>query len=226
MFAPLLEKYRDRDMKNKGLRRDAQRAEKDDVVPTREKMRVSTHRRIFSGSTHQIRRWIGNQVGRLWDTVHSELCALTPKNSLERIHLMECVENMVYVAVEETDGVLYDLGGSRRWKLQAGDFYVRNGVLCRLAHQTKAVKPDPEKAVTFTGQMEGVGQSNGQWFAVTFTEYTKVVGVWGYEKGKHDVFLRKTVGEWDCLMAYGKYIVAVSKRAMSKREIKKFKAAR
>jgi len=217
MFSPTLVKYRDRDLLNKGCKRDARRAEGQDVLPTREKMRVGSTRRVYTGGYHQIRRWLTNQIGRPWNDVHSELCGMTGKDTMERLHLMRAVDSMVDVQVEEIDGVLYRVDGCQQWKVHPGDFYVRDGILCRLA-RAKAIKPTPALAVTFTGQMEAVGISNGQWFALSFAALVLDVG--------YDVFLRRHIGSYDCMLAYGKNVYAVSKRAMSKREIRAFKAAR
>lgn len=218
MFTPTLEKYRDRVLGSKGKTREAQRAAKADLLPNREKMSLGTHRRIFSHNRSQIRRWLGNQIGRPWDVVVAELCGMTPKNSLERIHLMQAAENTVEVNTVEENGVLYALGSCRRWEVRGGTLYVRNGIIARLPH-CKTSKPTSTLLVTFTGQMEAVGVSNGQWFVIGFKEQLP-------DMPAHDVFLRKTVGQYDTLMAYGKAVVAISKRAMSKREIRTFKAGR
>ena len=82
----------------------------------------------------------------------------------------------------------------------------------RIAKPTKALR------VTFTGQMVGVGLSNKQWFEVTFVEYKT-----NTDEGRYDVFLRDTITATETNAAYGKQVIAIAKRAMSKTEIRHFK---
>lgn len=219
MFAPAVEKYRstaDRKGRNRMYGID---------YPSREKMSAPRTKRLFQGNFNHVRRWLVNQIGRPWNAVYAELTAMTPVGTLERVHLLKTVETMVDVNTVEIDGEVCNRNGWQPLPLRGGDLYVRNGVLAMIPRKSVA-KPTPTLRVTFVGQMTGVGQSNGQWFEVTFAEYVPNLSEHGYDKGRHDVFLRDDVTASGCIAAYGKAVVATGKRAMSKNEIKRHKADR
>ncbi len=220
MFQLTVAKYRDHD--TKGRDRETDRLARLDALPHREKMGAASHKRRYTGNTSCILRWLQAQIGRPWNDVHSEALATTPKNSLERIALEKNLGTWVELHIVEEDGVIYGQGAFRATELRSGDMYVRNGIICRIPIQ-KVSKPSPTLRVTFTEQMKGIGQSNGQWFMVEFAEYVSNPNKFGTDMGRYDVFLKDTVTARGVMIAYGKVVIAVNKRAMSKREIRIFR---
>jgi len=217
MFVPTVEKYRP-DFKR------SNRVRFDDDAPKGEKMRVGKHRKIYADYAN-VCRWLNNQIGREWNAVYSEICAATAPNTLERLHIVKAVENVVDLHITVIDGEVYAHGVFRQHKLTPGNLYVKNGVLCRIPFK-KYVKPSINLRVEFIGQNDAIGVSGGQWFAVTFTEYTPNLDYYGRDRGRYDVFLKEKIGEFDAVKAYGKKVIATAKRALSKKEIKRYKATR
>ena len=223
MFTATVEKYRGNTDKTKGNNREAQRLSLDEM-PRTEKMRVGTHRRCYTGNYNNLKRWLVTQVGQPWATVYAVVVGKTPKNSLERIHLDKSLDGMVNTAVTEQDGKIFDRGH----ELRPGSLYINAaGVLSRIPPKA-VVRPESRKLVTFTGQMEGVGQdASGQWFVITFNEYIpRPDAQTGKDEGRHDLFLKDTITDRAAVLAYGRAIIATSKRAMSKADIRKFKQSR
>lgn len=216
MFVPTVEKHRPDFKRAKNVRFD-------EDAPRGEKMRVGKYRKLYADYTN-VCRWLNTQIGRNWNAVYSDLCGMTAPNSLERLHTDKAVASVVDQNITVIEGVIHAQGGFRPMKLLPGNLYVNNGVLCRIPFK-KVVKPSITLRVEFIGQNDAIGISGGQWFAVTFVEYTPNMFD-GYDRGRYDTFLKETVGEFDAIRAYGKPVVAVAKRALSKREIKKYKTTR
>lgn len=214
MFMPTIEKYRPDFKRSKAARfyEDA---------PKGEKMRVGKHRKLYADYQH-IGRWLEGQIGREWNAVYSELCGMTAPHTLERTHIDNAVKNLVDQHIVVIDGVIHAQGGFRPMNLLPGNLYVKNGILCRIPFK-KVAKPTRTLRVLFVGQTDAIGISRNQWFAVEFAEYTPNPDVHGCDRGRYDVFLKDTVTEYDTITAYGKKVIATGKRALSKREIKKYK---
>jgi hypothetical protein len=151
---------------------------------------------------------------------------MTAPHSLERLHADKAVENIVEQHTVVIDGIIHGQGAFRPMKLFPGSLYVNaNGVLARIPFK-KVVKPARTLRVEFIGQNDAIGVSGEQWFAVTFAPYTPKKDIHGYDIGNYDTFLKATASEYDAINAYGKAVVAVKKRALSKKEIKQYKATR
>lgn len=212
---------------SKGYRRQTNRLNREDALPSREKMRDHvSDRKISSDLIGPLRRYLGSQVGSKWDVVFSNVCGLVGKG-MDRHHLLLHVKYEVEQDVVERNGEVVE--SQTGYAIRPGRLYVLNGILCRVPYRAR-LKYVRKLAVTFTGQMTGVSVRNGQWFEVTFAQYTPNMklhnGAVMRDAGRRDVLLADVVKQDDCILAYGKPVIAVTKRAMNKREIRKFRQER
>jgi len=92
-----------------------------------------------------LRRWLGQQLGRPWDKVYSELSEhLSPNNAVKQ-HVRDHVDDFVEVHVVEHEGILYTATGTRimLYRGRRRVLYVcpRTGILRELVRSTRAA-PD------------------------------------------------------------------------------------
>lgn len=93
-----------------------------------------------------LRRWLGQQVGRPWDRVYSELSEhLSPNNAVKQ-HVRDHVDDFVELHVIEHDGRLFTAQGTALglYRRRRSVLYVcpRTGLLRELARQPRASR-DP-----------------------------------------------------------------------------------
>ena len=134
--------------RHKSYRDDAKpfRTRSHEDTPKKEGMRKPHRdRRSFSDHIKPLARFLRSNVGRLWNDVHSEICAhLTPSSTMQR-HVFMHVDGYVETAVKLVDGVPYfakgDRYGSAKIEGREGNplFYVNpeTGILCLAPRRKK-----------------------------------------------------------------------------------------
>jgi hypothetical protein len=183
-------------------------------------------------------RWLRSRVGRLWNDVHSEICAVNDPRVKTMWDVRDQLQWDIHLNVVLIDGVPHDSKGDRLfWR----DFWVHpeTGVLMAV--------PRPEKRrwkgwrkdfnqVPLSDDQRYV-QIEGIWYVVTFAEFNKdeydafvalcrknfrpvIYDVvyrrdlsWGYDRARETL-----VREW------GACVYAKHKRQLNSREVKKVAA--
>ena len=181
-----------------------------------------------------LRRFLERRVGRPWDAVRGEICALiTPRSAVQK-HVLDHVKQMVEENAVLIDGRPHHPGGSlghcqrspilcRGW----GGFYVcpRTGVLRVATERRPRPKREPDPDVKRVDDLHEARRIGGVWYLVTFApvpatreaRYGRrnvLLGMWVDAPGMHTPsgLLWKTYGRGD------RY--AAAKRQLSTREIR------
>jgi hypothetical protein len=181
-----------------------------------------------------LRRFLERRVGRPWDTVRSEICALiTPRSAVQK-HVLDHVKQMVEENTLLVDGRPYHPGGSLGHRQRApilcrgwGGFYVcpRTGALRVATERWRRPKPEPDPDVKRIDKLHEARRIDGVWYLVTFAPVPAtreaqygcrdvLLGVWVDAPGMltPSGLLWKRYGRGD------RY--AVAKRQLSTREIR------
>jgi hypothetical protein len=206
-----------RKSRQKGYRRYVQQSG-DAGLPVRECMlgqwRGGT--KHFSEHLGPLRRYLRSQVGRPWNSVHSEICQHVRPDSVVQQHILTHVWGYVAFEVIIRDGVPCS-GAARRFgrPLEPGDLYV-----C------------PQTGFLRTARAPRRKQIRRHFSADATVQYHLVLGVW------HEVRLQNLPPDfeecWDALLkrridtsqravlqkTYGMAAYALSARELSKREVK------
>lgn len=217
----------------KGYKRRLQRTDSEEL-PRREKMR--TPRRHYVGEKSQTDLWgpmyrfLRSRVGRPWDGIYSEIRQANDSRSHVQNHTVNHLLLLVERNVQVIDGEVYDDHGYRLNPYRREAFYVHpeTGLLCVL-------KSEPCKPRTVREDRIVLDESrqyrllDGIWYEVRFQPAPSSLCV------IHDVVLKKTIYfapekisrpyyyYSPLLQSHGSLIVAVSKRQLNKREIRRLR---
>jgi len=190
----------------------------------------------FSDFLEPIKGFLKKSVGRPWNKVHSELATLLSKSTTTGRHVWTHIDQYVEKSPIFIDGRVYrGQGSTRRYgdrglsELQRGNFYVSaHGLM--LAYRKKPLPYGHDKpkitAVQLLHPLEGYVRVDKTWWHVTF-QMEIALTMHGGEPdvlGVHRAYARETYGHVkgdpvDSALAFRR---AVSRRRMSKKDIKNF----
>ena len=151
-----------------------------DGSPKHESIRAPhTRRKWFSDLLGPLRRWLHSQVGRPWDEVYSEACAVIKPDSVVRAHikthLLEFVQRHTFLRDDRvwcfTDRWR---GGELPVELAVSNwapFYVhpRTGLLCRIPPRPRARWRDEQAVIAARQWRFKPGMKDGKPVAVQAT---------------------------------------------------------
>jgi hypothetical protein len=182
-----------------------------------------------------LKRWLHAQVGRPWNDVYSEACAVIKPDSIIRAHvkthLLQFVERQAFmhegkVCVLEIGyggrGVipLEEQRGSRRWNL----FFVHpeTGLLCILVKKSHAAlraerRIARKETFRWLDSDFAVKQIRGIWFACQFREVLPDRRFKAYDHA-----LGQEVGRGGLIRRDDRYLHCIAKRQLSRRELRRF----
>lgn len=133
---------------DKGRRREPLRQQEG---PLREPMSRGRGDKCLNENLAPLRRFLQSRVGRPWNAVHREMCALLNPRSAVQQHVLDHVKQMVELNPVLVDGRAYHPTGhsGRLWPVvpspRWGGFYVcpRTGALRLAKHPARSKRPTP-----------------------------------------------------------------------------------
>lgn len=183
----------------------------------------------FTDLLGPLRRWLLAQVGRPWNEVYSEACAVIKPDSVVRAHirthLLEFVERHTFIQ----DGEVCALYGNtvrpvREMKGRWQPCYVHpeTGLLMVIADWSRRERRTtywPEKIPHFRwlGEQVGINQVKGIWYAYYFREVPGEGPFTGY-----DHLAGEVVGRGGLQQRKGRYWQCFRKQQLSRRELQRF----
>lgn len=204
-------------------------------LPSRESIRSPyLDRKCFGENLAPLRRWLRSQVGRPWNNVYSEACAVikpdsTIKNHI-KVHLMDMVQRNTFMR----DGEVWCFGYKfwrqfvempvaelhRRWD----GFYVHpeSGILCEIPSASEVSRHKIEEVkrkeyCQWLGKDRALLKIDRLWFDCVMCSGKYIFGLSAY-----DAALRRIITERDAQDRYGVSAYCVKKRQLSKSELKRF----
>ena len=204
-----------------------------DECPRYESMKAShSRRKWFSDLLGPLRRWLQSQVGRPWNDVYSEACAVIKPDSIIRAHvkthLLEFVERDTFMHKKEV--CVLDTSWSGEPKPVSANcryrslYYVHpeTGLLQISPSMSKREwrAREPRPPVTFKWIRNGVAlnQIRGLWFECHFKGVT-----FGERSEMYDHALERFVERSDVSRYDNQYLLCTFKRQLSKRQLREFK---
>lgn len=171
-------------------------------LPERERMRDGYHWREFPRDRlNPLWNFLKNNVGRRWDKVYAEICAVTDSRSFEGKHLLDHVNSMV-ISEEQLIATRSHRWRNHYWEL----YYDTNGIL-------RQFKEDGYKRHTEYNPDECV--INGR-------PYTRVNGCW-FEASYHEIQEPRTELDfvtWQRVVRYYAKTVVRKVRQLNTKELK------
>src|SRR5262245_53004858 len=79
----------------------------DEDAPAREPLSRGRGTKRLNENLAPLARWFRRQVGRPWNAVFSELCAVVSVRSAVQKHVRDHIEHLVHLRVVERDGELF-----------------------------------------------------------------------------------------------------------------------
>jgi hypothetical protein len=203
----------------------------DELLPKFEGIKRPHHwRKGLTDLLGPLKRWLQSQVGRPWNDVYSEACAVIKPDSIIRAHikthLLEFVERDTFI--HNGNVCVLDTGRGRiapveelgcRWNL----FFVhpKTGLLQVTPQISKRVfqlrKPKPPTTVYWLSRRLSLQQIRGIWFECRF----EVVPV-DLRFKAYDHALERVVSRRDLTRHDKQYFLCARKRQLSKRELRRF----
>ena len=209
----------------------------DEFLPKTEGMRrPHRDRKWFGEHLGPLRRWLRSQLGRPWDDIYSEACAVIKPDSIVRnhikLHLLQFVERRTFIR----DGQIWCfatgcLGTEKLVEENASlwsPFYVhpQTGLLCevRLRRRIRRRDADAElraKTQRWLNENTLLRELNGIWFECSVNLFPPHF-VWGDDPTRFDVAERRLIGPGQARSLYGKAVFCHAKRQLSRRELRGF----
>jgi len=204
----------------------------DELLPKFEGIkRPHSSRKGLTDLLGPLRRWLNSQLGRPWNDVYSEACAVIKPDSVIRghikTHLLEFVERHTFMHQGEVCVLNTWRGGgitpvkSRRYGRSAFYVHPETGLLQEiirvpLREWRRASRPKPSVKLRWLGDLVALKQCGGIWFACQF----RVVSAEGPFKA-YDYVAGKTVGRGELARRNGNYLHCVAKRQLAHRELRR-----
>ncbi len=202
----------------------------DELLPKFEGIkRPHMHRKGLTDLLGPLKRWLHSQVGRAWNDVYSEACAVIKPDSIIRAHikthLLQFVERHTFM--HNGRACLLDVrrGVIPVEELRYGwsPFFVHpeSGLLCAIPQKSwKTLRAERRaaRAATFRWldcnfALKKIG---GFWFACQF----RVISPEGPFKA-YDHALEQNVGRGGLMRREGVYLHCIAKRQLSRRELRR-----
>lgn len=203
----------------------------DELLPKFEGMRrCHNSRKGLTDLLGPLRRWLQSQVGRQWNDVYSEACAVIKPDSVIRAHvkthLLEFVERNTFmhdgeVCVLDTS---YLGGGVKplaeiRWRGSLFFVHPKTGLLQTIPQVSKrawrARKPQPPVTVHWIRKNVALQQIRGLWFECHFEVVPVDVRFKAYDHA-----LERVVSRGELQKHGSEYLLCTRKRQLSKRELR------
>lgn len=199
--------------------------------------RPHRHHKWFTDVLGPLRRWLRAQVGRLWDDVYSEACAVIKPDSVVRAHikthLLEFVLRDTFMHAGEVwcfaryrwfgtnELPVTKLAG--RWTA----FYVhpQTGLLCEIPAKPRSrwrdkTDDDLARVQRWLDDTTLLRQCNGIWFESRMESFpAREVRREG--PLKFDLNTHRLLSRTDAERVYGRPTICVAKRQLSRRELKR-----
>ena len=203
--------------------------------PTRESMRAAhTDRKSFGENLAPLRRWLRSQVGRPWGDIYSDACSVIKPDSTVRkhikVHLLEMVERHTFLRNGEVwcfqcgwwnanEVQVAKIGGS--WAC----FYVhpRSGLLWdvwpgrRPPSWREREAQKRAEACRWLNEETALLKLNGCWFECDMRPLPADERMRTYDSASRMLLSRR-----EAERRYGKPVICVGKRQLSRRELKHF----
>jgi len=212
-----------------------------DLLPRGEGMRRPHDRRkSFTDLLGPLRRWLRAQVGRPWNDVYSEACAVIKPDSVVRVHIKTHLLQFVNRNTFVRDGEIWCHATSSffapgiekrvadaatRWS----PFYVhpRTGRLCECTLAARARRDywrqlresfGPEQR--WLGETRALLRLKGLWFDCTMAAFPPYFNR-GDEPVRQDVALKRPLNRSQAHDRYGRYVFCVAKRQFNTKELRR-----
>src|SRR5438093_636519 len=192
--------------------------------------RPHPHRKGLTDLLGPLRRWLRSQVGRPWNDVYSEACAVIKPDSIIRAHvkthLLEFVERHAFIH----DGQVCVVDGSFRGGVKPVTeigcrslFFVdpQTGLLQTIPQISKrawrARQSQPSVTVHWVGKNVAIQQIRGLWFECQFEAVPVDLRFKAYDHA-----LERVVTRAELPRHQDSYFLCTLKRQLSKRELRRF----
>lgn len=178
-----------------------------------------------------LKRWLHSQLGRPWNDIYSEACAVVKPDSVIRAHikthLLEFVERHTFMHNGEVCVLDTWRGGgivpvtSRRYGRSVFYVHPETGLLQEIIRiplhlRRLAARPKPPVSFYWLGDLVALKQIGGIWFACQFRNVPSEGPFKAY-----DYVAGKTVGRGELLRRNGNYLLCVAKRQLPRRELRR-----
>jgi len=195
--------------------------------------RLHTRRKGLSDLLGPLKRWLQSQVGRHWNDVYSEACAVIKPDSVIRAHikthLLQFVERHTFM--HNRTVCILDTGYLGRGIIEVTErrygcsrFFVHpdTGLLHAIPQKSwQALRAQGRAAraenFRWLDRDFALKQIEGIWFACQF----RVVPAEGRFKA-YDYAVGQEVGRGGLLLREGKYLHCIAKRQLSRRELRRY----
>ena len=208
----------------------------DELLPKFEGIkRPHAHRKGLTDLLGPLKRWLRSQVGRPWNDVYSEACAVIKPDSVIRAHIKTHLLEFVHRHTFLKDGEVWCFTG--RWRhgeVPVGSvasnwapFYIHpeTGLLCEVParpHRCWCDKKANRRSLTlrWLDDTTLLRQLNGCWFECRMAEFperfVKGDSPWRFDLAEKIAIYRSKARE-----IYGRDAYCVAKRQLSRRELRK-----
>jgi hypothetical protein len=207
----------------------------DELLPKFEGIkRPHQNRKGLTDLLGPLKRWLQSQVGRPWNDVYSEACAVIKPDSVIRAHikthLLEFVERQTFMR----DGkvCVLELGyhgrgvvplDERRYRTNLFFVHPETGRLQEVPYVSKrarqARQTRPPVTVYWITRKVALRKLNGLWFECVMHSFPKQF-LKGESPWRFDAAEKRMVCRSQTLDIYGRECFCVSKRQLSRRELK------
>jgi|RhiMethySRZTD1v2_1073278.scaffolds.fasta_scaffold471101_2 hypothetical protein len=199
-----------------------------------------------------LRKFLGRRVGRPWDAVHGEICAVIDTRSTVKQHVLSHIGDFVAVKTKLVEGKLYEIGRYSAVYTPLGEarqqLYVdpRTGLLCRnyerilrrrqLREEARRKQAELEARRRVLSPSEQLHRVDGLWYHVRLGRLPEARRIVRFESGRRceklvyekrwDVLRRADVSskDWTAgLEQYGRRgLYAAAKRQLSRQELRRY----
>lgn len=198
--------------------------------------RPYTDRKHFTDLLGPLRRWLRSQVGRPWNDVYSEACAVIKPDSVVRAHikthLLEFVQRQTFMQAGEV-WCFKSWGRDceqpvKRAASPWNPFFVHpvTGRLCEVPppwrrrfgwHVTPRAEPPDRRWLSETCVLLRL---NGLWFDCVMEAFPPCFNR-GDEPVRQDVALKRPINRSQAYDRYGRYVFCVAKRQLGSKELRR-----
>lgn len=209
----------------------------DELLPKFEGMRRPyPMRKGLTDLLGPLRRWLRAQVGRPWDDVYGEACAVIKPDSVIRAHIKTHLLEFVHRHTFVKEGEVWCFTG--RWRFEelpltvaasrGAPFYIHplTRLLCETQMQPRRRWRD-EKATQrkltqrWLNETTLLRRLNGCWFGCRMEKFPQSYAS-GDRPWRFDVAEKKMISRSETDNPYGGHIYCIAKRQLSWRELRQF----
>lgn len=204
-----------------------------DLLPKFEGIkRLYNDRKGLTDLLGPLRRWLQSQVGRPWNDIYSEACAVIKPDSIIRAHikthLLEFVERHAFMHNGQVCFLNTSYRGGimplaeRQWGRTRFFVHPETDLLQVIPRISKRVRKarnsKPPETVHWLKSNVAIQKIRGRWFEC----YYEVVGKGEASLGSYDYALERLIATHSELIRYDRsYLKCTRKRQLSKRELRR-----